>query len=97
MALSFPSNPSVGQTYTANGRTWQWSANGAWEFYGNVNAHTHGNITNDGAIGSTANLPLITTTSGVVTTGSFGTASATFCQGNDARLNSGYGRVLLFG
>ena len=49
--------------------------------------HTHGNITNAGAIGSTANLPLITTTSGVITTGSFGTAANTFCQGNDSRLS----------
>jgi hypothetical protein len=50
-------------------------------------AHTHGNITNIGSIGSTANLPIITTTSGVLTTGSFGTAANTFCQGNDARLS----------
>jgi hypothetical protein len=49
--------------------------------------HAHGNITNAGAIGSTANLPIITTTSGVLTTGSFGTAANTFCQGNDSRLS----------
>lgn len=49
-------------------------------------SHTHGNITNSGAIGSTANLPIITTTSGVLTTGSFGTTTNTFCQGNDSRL-----------
>jgi len=35
-----------------------------------------------------ANLPLITTTSGVVTTGTFGTTTNTFCQGNDVRLGS---------
>jgi hypothetical protein len=35
-----------------------------------------------------ANLPLITTTSGVVTTGTFGTTANSFCQGNDARLGS---------
>lgn len=35
MSLSFPSSPSVGQTYTANGRTWQWSGT-AWEFYGSA-------------------------------------------------------------
>jgi hypothetical protein len=46
-----------------------------------------GNITNAGAIGSTANLPVITTTSGVLTTGSFGTTANTFCQGNDSRLS----------
>ena len=50
-------------------------------------AHDHGNITNAGAIGSTANLPLITTTSGVVTVGSFGSTANTFCQGNDSRLS----------
>lgn len=49
--------------------------------------HSHGNISSTGAIGSTANLPLITTTSGVVTVGSFGTAANTFCQGNDSRLS----------
>ena len=51
-------------------------------------AHVHGNITNAGAVGSTANLPLITTTSGVVTTGTFGTTANTFCQGNDSRFAS---------
>ena len=52
-----------------------------------ANGHSHGNITNVGAIGSTANLPLITTTSGVLTTGTFGTTANTFTQGNDARLS----------
>ena len=45
-------------------------------------SHTHGNITNAGAIGSTANLPVITTTSGVLTTGAFGTSSGQFAEGN---------------
>jgi len=52
-----------------------------------TSTHVHGNITNAGAVGATANLPLITTTSGVVTTGTFGTAANSFCQGNDARLS----------
>jgi hypothetical protein len=52
-----------------------------------TSTHTHGNITNAGAVGSTANLPLITGTSGVVQTGTFGTAANTFCQGNDSRLS----------
>jgi hypothetical protein len=52
-----------------------------------TSTHVHGNITNAGAIGSTANLPIITTTSGVLTTGSFGTTANTFCQGNDSRLS----------
>jgi hypothetical protein len=52
-----------------------------------ASSHTHGNITNAGAIGSTTNLPIITTTSGVLTTGTFGSAANTFCQGNDSRLS----------
>ena len=51
------------------------------------NAHTHGNITNAGAIGTTASLPIITGTSGVLQAGSFGTTAGTFCQGNDSRLS----------
>lgn len=49
-------------------------------------SHTHGNVTNDGKIGSTANVPIITTTGGVLAAGSFGTSAGTFCQGNDSRL-----------
>ena len=47
-----------------------------------------GNITTSGAIGSTSGLPVITTTSGVLTTGSFGTGSGTFAEGNHT--HSGY-------
>jgi hypothetical protein len=50
-------------------------------------SHTHGNLTNDGKIGTTANLPLRTGTNGVVEAGSFGTAAGSFCEGNDARLS----------
>lgn len=57
----------------------------------NINAasetHAHGNVTNAGAIGSTANLPIITGASGVLSAGSFGTTANTFCQGNDSRLS----------
>ena len=49
--------------------------------------HSHGNITNVGSIGLAANAPIITTTLGVLTTGSFGSAANTFCQGNDSRLS----------
>lgn len=49
-------------------------------------SHAHGNITNVGAIGSTAALPVITTTSGVLTVSSFGISAGTFTQGNDSRL-----------
>lgn len=55
-------------------------------YYAQVN-HTHGNITNDGKIGSTAGKPLITTTNGVITTTNFGTGANTYCQGNDSRLS----------
>jgi len=49
-------------------------------------SHTHGNLTNAGAIGTTANLPLRTGTNGVIEAGSFGTAAGSFCAGDDARL-----------
>ena len=50
-------------------------------------SHTHGNLTNDGAIGSTSGLPVKTGTSGVLEAGAFGSTSGTFCQGNDSRLS----------
>ena len=49
--------------------------------------HTHGNITNDGKVGTAANVPLITGIDGVVQAGSFGNAANTFCEGNDSRLS----------
>lgn len=51
-------------------------------------SHTHGNITNAGAIGSTAGLPIVTTTSGVLTVGTFGSAAGSFCAGDDSRLTN---------
>jgi hypothetical protein len=60
-------------------------------------SHTHGNITNAGAVGSTANLPLITTTSGAITTGSFGTTANTFCEGNDSRISGIAGNKINIG
>ena len=50
-------------------------------------SHSHGNITNDGKVGTTANLPLITGTGGAVQAGSFGNQANTFCEGNDSRLS----------
>lgn len=50
-------------------------------------SHTHGNLTNSGAIGTTSGLPILTTTGGVLTTGTFGTVVGSFCQGNDSRLS----------
>lgn len=52
-----------------------------------ASSHTHGSISSTGSIGSTANLPLITTTSGVITVGSFGSSANTFCAGDDSRLS----------
>ena len=49
-------------------------------------SHAHGNITNAGAIGSTTDLPIVTTTSGVLTAGSFGTTAGTFAAGDDSRI-----------
>jgi hypothetical protein len=45
-------------------------------------AHTHGNITNAGAIGTTSGVPIITGSSGVLQAGSFGTTAGTFAAGN---------------
>ena len=41
---------------------------GSYTTNATFNAHTHGNITNDGKIGSTANRPLFTDTGGAITT-----------------------------
>jgi len=50
-------------------------------------SHSHGNLTNAGAIGTTANLPLKTGTNGVIEAGSFSNVAGSFCEGNDARLS----------
>jgi len=50
-------------------------------------SHAHGNVTNDGKIGTTSGLPVVTGSAGVLQAGSFGTGSGTVCQGNDARLS----------
>lgn len=52
-----------------------------------TSTHVHGNVTNDGKVGSTSGVPLITGAGGVITVGSFGTAAGTYCQGNDSRLS----------
>jgi hypothetical protein len=46
-------------------------------------SHTHGNLTNDGKLGSTSGLPVVTTTAGAVTTLALGTANQVL------RVNSG--------
>jgi hypothetical protein len=50
-------------------------------------SHTHGNITNAGAIGTTASLPIITGVGGVLQAGSFGTTSGTFAAGDHTHSN----------
>jgi hypothetical protein len=50
-------------------------------------SHVHGNITNDGKIGTSSGVPIITTTGGLLTTGSFGTTAGTFAEGDDSRLS----------
>lgn len=35
MAIDFPNSPSSGDTYSANGRTWQWDGS-SWVLYGNL-------------------------------------------------------------
>jgi hypothetical protein len=50
-------------------------------------SHTHGNLTDAGAIGTTSGLPLKTGTSGVLEAGAFGTSAGSFCEGNDSRLS----------
>lgn len=46
------------------------------------NTHTHGNITNDGKVGSTSGLPLVTGANGVVQAGAFGTTQGTVATGD---------------
>jgi hypothetical protein len=49
-------------------------------------SHTHGNLSNAGAIGTTSGLPVKTGTSGVIEAGAFGTSAGSFCEGNDTRI-----------
>ena len=51
-------------------------------------SHTHGNLSNDGKLGTTSGKPVITTTGGAITTGSFGSTAGTFAEGNHT--HSGY-------
>lgn len=46
-----------------------------------------GNISSTGTIGTLAGRPIITTTGGALTAGTFGSSAGTFCEGNDARLS----------
>lgn len=74
-------------TLTAGSNISITNAAGSITIASSLPSHTHGNITNAGYIGSTANLPIITGTGGILQAGSFGTTANTFCQGNDSRLS----------
>ena len=52
-----------------------------------ASSHTHGNVTNDGKIGSTSGLPIKTGTAGVLEAGAFGTSAGQFAEGNHAHGN----------
>lgn len=52
-----------------------------------ASTHAHGNITNAGAIGTTASLPIITGASGVIQAGAFGTTAGTFAAGDHTHSN----------
>ena len=65
-----------------------WSGVTSKPFTFTPSSHTHGNITNAGAIGSASGLPIVTGANGVLQAGSFGTTAGTFCEGNDARLSN---------
>lgn len=51
-------------------------------------SHGHGQITKDGKIGTASGKPIITTSNGVLSAGSFGSAAGTFCAGDDYRLSN---------
>ena len=53
-----------------------------------ASSHAHGNITSAGYIGTTATLPIITGTGGILQAGAFGTTAGTFAQGNDSRFHA---------
>ena len=65
-----------------NGTTWAGLNITAIDVGAAADDHTHGNLTNDGKVGSTSGLPLKTGTAGVVEAGSFGTSAGTFAEGN---------------
>lgn len=47
MAIDFPNTPTVGQTFTSNGRTWQYTSAGVWD---SLAANTSpGNFSVDGS------------------------------------------------
>lgn len=51
-------------------------------------SHTHGNITNDGKIGTTANKPIITTTGGSITVGNFEDTSSNIKMNGNVKVGT---------
>ena len=86
--LTLPTGPAVNEIETSvSDSDVKLPTSGAVVGYAAPLSHTHGQITNAGAIGGTANLPIITTASGVLNVSSFGNGANTFCEGDDARLS----------
>ena len=85
--LGFSSNGNLYQRINNNLWNTVWTSGNFIPNDYSLTTHIHGNITNSGLIGSTASLPLITGTGGIIQVGAFGTTSGTFCQGNDSRLS----------
>lgn len=50
-------------------------------------SHSHGDISNDGKLGTASGKPLITGTSGKITVGAFGSSSGQFAEGNHTHSN----------
>jgi hypothetical protein len=70
-ALDFPSSPTVGQTYTANGKTWQWDGV-SWNSFNTIvaaGANTQIQYNNAGSFGASSSLTWNNSTS------TFGTAN----------------------
>jgi hypothetical protein len=75
-------------TITATGQQYRLrsggGSGGSWALIP-VDTHTH--TGSQVTVGTTANLPLITGTNGVVEAGSFSNVAGSFCEGDDARLS----------
>lgn len=88
----------AGTLALANGGTGATTASAARTNLGvAASSHAHGGISNTGAIGTTAGLPIITGTNGVLQAGSFGSTAGTFVQGNDPRIAASTGGIVSAG
>lgn len=90
-ALDFPSSPTVGQVYTANGKSWQWDGV-SWISYNTLIAagsNTQIQFNNSGAFGASAGLTWNGTT--LTTTGLNNTGNTTLgdASGDTLTINAG--------